>query len=252
MMDRIDLCDKKMKELFNGTINKGEGTNPELQQILQKFLFGEVCYAGTFNDKMREMITVAILAAYQCLPQLKLHLFTLMNTGATPLEAREVLYQLMPFIGLPKTLNAVAVLDEVLVEKNVDLPLPTCSTVNEETRFEEGKKIQTALYGEEIKENYAHLPSPYNTLIPNYLTSWNFGDFYTRKGLDNKMRELLGVVLLSALGCSELLASQVKGCLQAGNDKETILNALVQALPYIGIPSFQKALNAIQDLLSME
>lgn len=42
-------------------------------RILQRFIFGEVSYEGSSDDKLRELITVTVLTVNQTLPQLKAH-----------------------------------------------------------------------------------------------------------------------------------------------------------------------------------
>ena len=39
-MDRIERCKKNYTELFGGEALTGQGTDPEMMDILQKFIFG--------------------------------------------------------------------------------------------------------------------------------------------------------------------------------------------------------------------
>ena len=112
-MDRVELCREKMEELFGGKPVTTEGNDPEFMRILQRFIFGEVCYLGSLDNKMRELITITVLAVNQTLPQLASHTAACLHVGATPIEIREVIYQCAPFIGFPKTLNAIATIDQV-------------------------------------------------------------------------------------------------------------------------------------------
>lgn len=69
-MDRIELCKKNYTTLFGGEALTGLGTDPEMMDILQKFIFGEVFRTGELDIKTREMITCVTLATMQTLPQL--------------------------------------------------------------------------------------------------------------------------------------------------------------------------------------
>ena len=61
----------------------------------------------------RELLTLAMLAALGgCEPQLKGHVAANLNVGNDRGRLLEVLTQLIPFIGYPRTLNALRVLDE--------------------------------------------------------------------------------------------------------------------------------------------
>ena len=44
----------------------------------------------------------------------------------------------LPYIGFPRTLNAIGVLNEVLTDRGVSLPLPKQGTVADEERYEKG------------------------------------------------------------------------------------------------------------------
>lgn len=118
-MDRIERTEEKFRELFNCSPVQNEGTDPEFMRILQRFIFGEVCYAGSLDNRMRELITITVLAVNQTLPQLKAHVGACLNIGLSPLEIRETLYQCAPFIGFPKTLNAIAAMKRFLPRKTL-------------------------------------------------------------------------------------------------------------------------------------
>lgn len=83
-MDRTEKCGKKFAELFGGKPVKDEGTDPEFMRILQRFIFGEVSYTGSLDDRMRELVTVTVLVVNQTLPQLKAHVGASLNVGCTP------------------------------------------------------------------------------------------------------------------------------------------------------------------------
>ncbi len=243
---RAQKADETFKRLFAAQ-RQADPTDPELMQILQEFIFGEVFYIGDLDDKTRELITVVSLASIQTLPQLKAHINAALNVGNTPLAVREALYLCAPFIGFPRTLNAIAVFNEVAKERGIPLPLKDQGTVSDQTRYAKGLEIQTPLYGDEVKTAMAALPAPYAEKVPYILTSFAFGDFYTRKGLSEKEKELLVLVILAAGGADKQLSAHIIGNFKAGNSKETLLAAMVQAMPYIGMPNALTAINLIKN-----
>lgn len=247
-MDRIELCKKTYNQLFGGEALTYTGSDPELMNILQKFIFGEVFYTGELDVKTREMITCMTLATMQTLPQLKAHAAAALNVGVTPVELREAIYQCAPFIGFPKTLNAVSTINEVFKEKGIALPLESQETVKEDERFEKGKEIQFPLYGEKMKESLQTLPDGMNEDLPRLLTEMCFGDFYTRDGLDVKTRELLSLCVLATLGADRQIESHTRGNIKAGNDKATLVAAMIQCLPYIGFPLALNAIHIIKEI----
>lgn len=251
MEDRIQRCAEKFGILFGAAPAGDEGTDPEFMKILQRFIFGEVCYTGDLSDADRELVTVTVLAVNQTLPQLKAHVGASLNVGCTPVEIREAIYQCAPFIGFPKTLNAITAMNEAFTAAGIALPLPAQGTVEDADRYEGGLAIQEPLYGAEIADRYRDLPPEYAEAIPRFLTAFGFGDFATRTGLDGARRELLTVVMLAALGGAELqVKAHVLGAEKAGNSRDRILAALVHAMPYMGIPRLFNALNAAREAWS--
>ena len=252
-MDRKERTEQKMQELFHSHAAGNEGTDGEFMQILQGYIFGDVCYTGSLDDRMREMVTITVLTTLSALPQLKAHVQASLNAGCTPVEIREAIYQCAPFIGFPKTLNAIGTMNEVFTGNGIELPLPSQKTLtgeSEDERYRKGLEIQAPLYGTEIADRYTWLPGEFAQVVPRFLTELCFGDFNTRSGLDGKTRELLTVVLLAALGGAEVqLKSHVEGALKAGNAKEEVVCALVHAGGYMGIPRLFNALNVCRELL---
>lgn len=250
LANRTEICKENYHTLFGGEALSTTGNDPEMMAILQKYIFGEVFTVGELDNKTREMITVTSLAAQQTLPQLKAHINAALNVGVTPVELREAIYQCAPFIGFPKTLNALEVLNQVFKERNIKTPLNSTATVKEEERFEKGSKIQAPLYGDEIKKSLEGLPQDMGADVARFLTEVCFGDFYTREGLDLKTRELLIISILVTTGNTETLKSHIKGNLKAGNSKEIITAAIIQCLPYVGFPNSLAALRTLKEVLA--
>ena len=252
-MNRKERTEQKVQELFHHPAAGDEGTDGEFMQILQGYIFGDVCYTGSLDNRLRELVTVTVLTTLSTLPQLKAHVQASLNAGCTPVEIREAVYQCAPFIGFPKTLNAISTMNEVFAGNGIELPLPSQKTLtgeSEEERFQRGLEIQAPLYGTEIADRYTWLPGEFAQAVPRFLTELCFGDFNTRSGLDGKTRELLTVVLLAVLGGAELqVKSHVEGALRAGNTEEEVVCALVHASGYMGIPRLFNALNACRELL---
>ena len=246
-MDRIELCKKNYTTLFGGEALTGQGTDPEMMDILQKFILGEVFRMGELDIKTREMITCVTLATMQTLPQLKAHAGAALNVGVTPVELREAIYSCAPFIGFPKTLNALTVINEVFKERDISLPLEKQGTVTEENRHEKGAAVQDRLYPGGISQVMEDIPGEMGDDVERFLTEYCFGDMYTRGGLDLKTRELLGYCVLTTLGADSQLRSHFQGNLNAGNSKETVVAAVIQCLPYIGFPPAIKALKIIKE-----
>ena len=245
-MDRIEVCKQNYHTLFGGEALTGQGTDPEMMDMLQKFIFGEVFQTGELTLKQREMITCITLATMQTLPQLKAHAGAALNVGVTPVELREVMYLTAPFIGFPKMLNAVATVNEVFKERGIHLPLEKQGTVTDANRHEAGKAIQDRLYPGGISSVMEGMPGDMGNDVEQFLTDYFFGEIYSRGALDLKTRELLGYCVLTTLEAESQLRSHFHGNIKAGNTPETVTAAVIQCLPYIGFPAAIKALRIIK------
>ena len=243
-VDRVELSAEKYEQLFGSPPDPAAGPDPELMAILRHVIFGEVFHIGGLDDRTRELITVVVLVTNQTLPQLRSHTAAALNVGVSPVEIREAVYQCAPFLGFPKTLNGVAVINDVFAARSIELPLPAQATVAEDERFERGRAIQHPLYGDAIRGNLDGLPEDLRGVVPRLLTEFCFGDFYTRSGLDLALRELLVLCVLTALGGAEAqLQSHTAGNLKAGNAVDVQIAAMIHCIPYVGFP---RALNAIR------
>jgi 4-carboxymuconolactone decarboxylase len=248
-MDRIEKSKEKYKQLFGNGVPAAYMTDPDFQDILSRFIFGEVFYQGNLDDKQRELITLIVLTTNQTLPQLKAHVAAALNVGLTPVEIKEAVYQCTPYIGFPKTLNAINEVNEVFKAKNIVLPIESQTTVDEETRFDKGLSVQVEIFGDVIAKMRENAPANQKH-IQEYLSSFCFGDFYTRGGLDLKTRELLTLCIIVALGGAEgQVKAHVQGNKNVGNDKETLITAITQCLPYIGFPRTLNALACVNEII---
>lgn len=250
VMTRTEICKENYNKLFGGEALTNLGSDAEMMTILQKYIFGEVFTIGELDMKTREMITVVSLSSQQTLPQLKAHINAALNVGVTPIELREAIYQCAPFIGFPKTLNAITVLNEVFKERGIQTPLEGTMTVKEQDRFKEGYKIQNELYGDEILQSMKGLPDNMGEDVARMLTEVCFGDFYTRKGLDVKTRELLVLSILVTTGDIQTLKSHIVGNMKVGNDAKTIAAVIIQVMPYTGFPKALAALKTLKQTIN--
>lgn len=249
MPERRAHAEATYRRLFGPHDREAHDDDPELMEILRGFIFGDVFDTGVLDDPARELITVTVLACLQTLPQLRSHTAAALNVGVPPVQIREAIYQLAPFIGFPRTLSALAVVNEVFRDRGISLPLPEEGTVADADRYERGLAEQAPLYGDEIKENLADLPHPFDEALPRFLTEFCFGDFYTRGGLSLAQRELLALCALATIGdTSAQLGPHGRACLQVGNTKTAVVAALTHCFPYIGFPRAVAAIRAVKDL----
>jgi len=171
MMNRIEKSQDTYKQLFGDGVPAAYATDPDFQDILSRFIFGEVFHQGSLDNKLRELITLVVLTTNQTLPQLKAHVHAALNVGLTPVEIKEAVYQCAPYVGFPKTLNAMTEVNDVFKARNIALPLESQQQVEEETRFDKGLAVQVDIFGDIITKNREN--SPINQKhIQDYLSAF--------------------------------------------------------------------------------
>ena len=124
--------------------------------------------------------------------------------------------------------------------------LKDAGTVTDATRYDDGLNVQGGIFGREhIMAGYDNAPAD-QKFINYYLSENCFGDYYTRKVLDLKQRELITFTAIITLGCCDPQAkAHVNGNLGVGNTRQDLINAVTIALPYIGYPRTLNAISAI-------
>jgi len=229
-------------QLFSGCESELAATDPELIEIFDNFAFAEVLGYGDLDVKTRMMCILASCIAGAAQTEFRTMLEGALNVGVTPVEAKEVVYQAVPYVGMARTVDFVHIVNGVLTARGVALPLEGQSATSPETRFEKGLAVQKAIFGERIDAMRAAAPENQKHM-QDYLSANCFGDYVSRGGLDAKVRELLTFSMLLTLGgCESQLRSHIQGNLNVGNDKRTLLAVVTQLLPYTGYP---RTLNAI-------
>ncbi len=87
---------------------------PDFTRYLIEFAFGEI-YARAGDLKQKELIAISSLATMGgCDKQLGTHVRGALNVGLTEAEIVEAVMTLIPYIGFPKALNAMAVVKHVM------------------------------------------------------------------------------------------------------------------------------------------
>jgi 4-carboxymuconolactone decarboxylase len=240
-----ETAQKNHEELFPNHKSTLRVTDPEFIEVFDNFAFDEVLSYGNLDTRTRLMVILGSMIASQALGEYKVMLVGALNVGVTPIEVKEIVYQAVPYVGIAKVFDFIHATNEILERRGIKLPLEGQSTTSPETRFEKGLAVQKEIFGDMIDKMYQE--SPANQLhMQKYLSANCFGDYYTRKGLDIKTRELLTFsMILSLGGCEPQLKGHIQGNLNVGNDKEVLLSVVTQLLPYVGYP---RTLNAIRCL----
>lgn len=224
-------------------------TDPELAEIFNNFVLDEVQQYGHLDTKTRLMVILASNIASQAQAEYRMILDNTLNAGITPVEIKEILYQSVAYVGMAKAVDFITVTNEVFTQHGIKLPLEGQSTTSSGTRFEKGLALQKAIFGDRIDKMHASAPKNQKH-IQNYLSANCFGDYQTRTGLDVKTRELITFSILVSLGgCESQVKGHIRGNVNVGNNKDTLLAVTTQLLPYIGYPRTLNAISCLNEVI---
>ena len=212
-------------------------TDPEFIELFDNFAFDEVVNSDDLDDRTRMISILATLIGCQGIDEFKAMLPAALNFDVTPIEAKEIVYQSVAYLGIGRAFPFLREANDVLVARGVKLPLPPQSSTTKGNRFESGAQAQVDIFGEGMKGFYKSGPEE-TRHINRWLTGNCFGDYYTRKGLDFRRREMITFCFLAAQGgCKPQLVSHAAANMRIGNDKAFLIKVVSQCLPSSAIPA---------------
>ena len=116
---RFDKGLALQKSIFGERIDQMHKNAPENQKHIQRYLsancFGDYQTRGGLDVKTRELLTFSILVSLGgCESQVKGHIQGNVNVGNNKDTLLAVVTQLLPYIGYPRTLNAISAINAVV------------------------------------------------------------------------------------------------------------------------------------------
>jgi 4-carboxymuconolactone decarboxylase len=236
-------------ELFPGHVSTLTVTDPELIEVFDNFAFDEVLACSSLDTRTRLMVQLAALVGCQALSQYRVMLGAALTAGVTPVEAREIVYQAVPYAGMGKALDFIHATNDVLAERGIPLPLDGQSATTPATRAEKGRAVQEQIIGaDRVAGLYASATGDV-LHFARFLSANCFGDHLARAGIGVPVRELLTFALLAALGgCDAQVRGHVAANLNVGNTRQQLIDVITVLLPFIGYPRTLNALAAVNEI----
>lgn len=209
--------------------------DPDLAQIVNRLMTAIDTAPAAIAPGEASLIAIITLTVQHTPAMLPQHVIAAQRQGISAKTILEVLYQLVPVVGIPKVQAALTAVHSVLS------PLPATASQPDAT----GATIQQQLYGTEIKNLLKDLPADTGNQLPAWLTQHFFEDYYGRPGLTVAQRERYELMALITLNVDFQIKAHARGSLQAGNDEVTLIWSVLQMLPYIGFPL---VINSVQHI----
>ena len=228
-------------------VSKYQNTDPEFAELIQNFACDEVVNNDDLDDRTRMMAILSTLIGSQSIDAFKEMLGCALDSGVTPVEVKEIVYQATAYLGLGRVFPFLERVNDERTERGIALPLEGQATTSLSDRLEKGEQAQVDIFGDHMR-GFSQFGPEESRHINKWLSDNCFGDYYTRGGLDNKEREMITFCFLAAQGgCEPQLISHAAANLRIGNDKTFLIQIISQCLPYIGYPRSLNALRCVNE-----
>ncbi|RAP54448.1 MAG: hypothetical protein BZ137_02120 [Methanosphaera sp. rholeuAM130] len=236
------------KELFERLYLKTKIDDPEYTQIIKEFINNEILPHISLTDKEIMLAVLSTTIANQS-KELYQDILPEALKILTPVETKEIIYQSTVYIGLAKSYEFLEVTNNYLKQENIPLPLESQKTVSYEDRLQTGYDLQVRNFTKEFIDTSIENTPDNQKYIWDLISSFAYGDFYTRSGLNDKERELISFTfILSLRGCENQLKIHTLGNIKIGNDKKKLTDTISILIPFIGFPRMHNALAIINQI----
>jgi 4-carboxymuconolactone decarboxylase len=113
--------------------------------------------------------------------------------------------------------------------------------------FEKGLKVRREVLGAEYVDASLSQADDFSRPIQELVTEYCWGYVWSRPGLDRKTRSLLNLAMLTALNRPHEVKLHVRGALNNGCSKNDIMEVLLQAAIYCGVPATMDSLRVAKE-----
>jgi len=272
----MDSAAKLHPHEFPELVEWRDELDPHYTKLWLDFTYGGMFNRGVLDERTRFLVLIAQFVVLDEMEELGSHLRSALNHGVSPREALEVILQATVYVGYPKVKRAARVFREILVElgrmdeiTKTQLPLEgnragrsleqeraTWSVSDEEfPRREELMKkygwegISTGL---RLQPHHVHTVQRTDRVDQHFLKLWLdfiYAGMYTRGILDDKTRILCVVGELVVLDEMAQGENHIRNALAHGATPREILEVMLQATVYVGMPRFVRIMGVLVRIL---
>ena len=117
----------------------------------------------------------------------------------------------------------------------------------DEANFRRGEELLRQMLGgqaDEVRQAWRALEPEFERYVVGFLA----GEIWSRPGLPLKIRSLVTIAAVAALGRREALALNIRMALNNGASRQEIVETLLQLAPYAGFPACWEALVMLRDV----
>ncbi len=118
-----------------------------------------------------------------------------------------------------------------------------------EERYERGLGIRKEVLGAAYVEKSLARANETTEPLQRLVTEWCWGEVWPRDGLDRRLRSLVTLAMLTALGRDHEIRIHLRGAVNNGCTIEEIREVFLHAAVYCGVPASVDAFRVLADEL---
>ena len=116
--------------------------------------------------------------------------------------------------------------------------------------YDAGMAVRRQVLGDAHVDRAEANKTGFTTDFQRFITTYAWGEVWTRPGLERRTRSCITLAMLATLGYEEELAMHVKAALRNGLSHEEIAEVLLQVAVYAGVPAANRAFAIAQRALA--
>src|SRR5258706_12765002 len=105
------------------------------------------------------------------------------------------------------------------------------------TVYSDGMTVRRAVLGDDHVDRAAAAATEFSAPWQEYVTTAAWGSVWARPGLDRRIRSMLTLSLLTALGQGDELALHVRAAIRNGVTATEVRGVVLRAAGYPGVPA---------------
>ena len=120
----------------------------------------------------------------------------------------------------------------------------------EDSTFDAGIELRRQMFGEAGADGQIYSTTELNDKLQEIVTRWCFGDLWVREELPLKVRSMITVAMLIALGRAPELNIHMRGALANGVTDVELREIALHAILYCGIPAGVEGIRTLDTILA--
>jgi 4-carboxymuconolactone decarboxylase len=217
--------------------------------LLTEAAHGAIWNRPGLAQQDRMLCTLAALAVWPRLRQLRRHIVAALELGLSTETIREVLVQAALYAGFSAAEETLALAAEVFAERGIPFPPDPPNDASLEELTARGRETMQAVHGERSVQGYAAPDNQVTYALYELAIQYGYGEIWYRPGLDRRARSLVAVAAFTALRMPEQAKRFGQAALNLGVTRIEVREAVIQTAPYSGFPPALNVLSALSDVL---